>query len=308
MRLIIDTDTAGDDAFSILLALRRPDVTLEAVTIAHGNVAFDHHVRNALITLEAAGRHESVPVYLGRRAPLARAAFHAAEVFGEDGMGGAILREPRQKPEEKDAVDAIVDSVMQNPGEITILAQAPLTNIAVAVQKEPRIAKATRHLWIMGGAEEGDGNVTPAAEFNFYADPEAAKIVFGAGFAITLSTWTLTMRSGVLPEEHLAEIERMHTPLADFFRKANRAALDFMREHHRAALSTHPNSLACACMLDESLILEAEDCLVDVEIVDGPNLALSRISPTGPGQRSNARVIRRADTEKFGRMLIAALA
>ena len=308
MRLIIDTDTAGDDAFSILLALRHPGVTLEALTIAHGNVAFDHHVRNALVTLEAAGRGGRVPVYLGRRAPLSRAAFHAAEVFGEDGMGGAYFPEPSQKPETRDAVDVIVDLVMENPGEVTILAQAPLTNIAAAVQREPRLATATRHLWIMGGAEAGDGNVTPAAEFNFYADPEAAKIVFAAGFAITLSTWTLTMRSGVLPEEHLAEIGRMPTPLADFFRKANRAALDFMREHHRAALSTHPDSLTCACMLDESLILEAEDCVVDIEIADGANLALSRISPAGPGRRANARVIRRADTEKFGRMLIVTLA
>jgi len=318
MRLIIDTDTAGDDTTSILLALRHPDVRLEALTICNGNVDFDQQVENALATLEAAGRGGSVPVYAGCRKPLLRAPVDAAYVFGRDGMSGANLPKARQRPEDGHAVDAIVDLVMRNPGKITLLAQAPLTNIAAAYRKEPRIAEALKHLWIMGGTDNAIGNVTPAAEFNFYVDPEAAKIVFKAGFRITLSTWTLTMKSGVLPAEDLAEIERMGTPLSDFFLKVNAATFDYVRSRHGATLSTHPDSLTCACMIDESLILEAAECFVDVETAGELTRGYSSISspilpdhdladPGLPARKPNARVIKTADTARFGRMLVAAL-
>jgi purine nucleosidase len=140
----------------------------------------------------------------------------AAYVFGADGMSNANFAKARQRPEARHAVDAIIDLVMGNPGEITILAQAPLTNIALAFLKEPRIAKAAKHLWIMGGTDNAIGNVTPAAEFNFYVDPEAAKIVLNAGFNVTLSTWTLTLRSGILPGADLEAIARLGTPLSQF--------------------------------------------------------------------------------------------
>src|SRR5687768_2591274 len=319
MRLIIDTDTAGDDLFSILLALKHPAARLEALTICNGNIAFDQQVENALITLEAAGRGGSVPVYPGCRLPMLRKPVDAAYVFGKDGMSDGNFPKARQRPEERHAVDFIVDTVMQNPGEITILPQAPLTNIALAYLKEPRIAKAVRHLWIMGGTDNGIGNVTPAAEFNFYVDPEAAKIVLHAGFSITLSTWTLTMKSGVLSQEDFAAIESMDTPLSRFFLQVNKSTLDYTRNRHRAALSTHPDSLTCACMLDESVILEADDCLVDVETVGELTRAYCSVSsPVLPDhdladpdlvrRPANARVIKSADTAKFGKMLRAALA
>jgi purine nucleosidase len=318
MRLIIDTDTAGDDVFSILLALRQPDVRLEALTICNGNVAFEQQVENSLYTLEQAGRSWDVPVYPGCPLPMLRKPVDAAYVFGKDGMSDANFPKARQRPERRHAVDAIVDLVMQNPGEITILAQAPLTNIAVAYLREPRIARAVRHLWIMGGTDNAIGNVTPAAEFNFYVDPEAAKIVLNAGFRVTLSTWTLTMKSGVLLPDDFAEIERMDTPLSRFFLQVNKATLDYTRDRHRAALSTHPDSLTCACMLDESVILEAAECEVDVETAGEITRGYSSVSsPQLPDhdladpdlirRPHNARVIKTADTARFGQMLRTAL-
>ena len=319
MRLIIDTDTAGDDCFSILLALAHPKVKIEALTICNGNVDFDQQVENALITLEMAGRGGAAPVYAGCRIPIMRKPVDATYVFGRDGMSDANFPKARQRPEQIHAVDAIVDLVMQNPGEITILAQAPLTNIALAYLKEPRIAQAVRHLWIMGGTDNAIGNVTPAAEFNFYVDPEAAKIVLKAGFRVTLSTWTLTMKSGVLLVEDFAAIERMDTPLAKFFLQVNKATLNYTRNRHRAQLSTHPDSLTCACMLDETVILEADDCLVEVETTGELTRAYCSVSspilpehdladPALARRPANARVIKTADTAKFGSMLREALA
>jgi purine nucleosidase len=319
MRLIIDTDTAGDDCFSILLALRQPGVRLEALTICHGNVGFEQQVENALVTLEKAGRGGSVPVHPGCRLPILRRPVNAAYVFGQDGMSDAGFPKARQRPEARHAVDAIVDLVMAAPGEITVLAQGPLTNLALAYLKEPRIANAVKHLWIMGGTDNAIGNVTPAAEFNFFADPEAAKIVLNAGFSLTLCTWTLTLHSGVLPGEHLETIRRMRTPLAEFLLQVSRAIVDYTASRHGAPLLTLPDSLACACMLDETLILVSVQCVVDVETRGELALGYCNISsPVLPDQERegaglprrppNARVVKAADTVRFAEMLLRALA
>ncbi|WP_334175176.1 nucleoside hydrolase [Pseudoxanthobacter sp.] len=318
MRLIIDTDTAGDDAFSILLALKTPGVTLEAITICNGNVDFAQQTENALYTLEIAGFSGKVPVYQGCPLPLLRKPVDATEFFGADGMSDAGFPRARQRPEKTHAVDAIIDLVMSNPGEIDILAQAPLTNIATAYAKEPRIAGAVRHLWIMGGTDNALGNTTPASEFNFYVDPEAAKMVINAGFRTTLSTWTLTMRSGVLPDAALARIEAMDTPLARFFMQVSQAPFARTSVRYGRPLSTHPDSLTCAMAIDESLITEAAACLVDVETgseltrayssicvpLDEEEAKVDRLWPAG---KPNCRVVRQADTARFAEMLIAVL-
>ncbi|WP_116134443.1 nucleoside hydrolase [Tropicimonas sp. IMCC34043] len=319
MRLIIDTDTAGDDAFSILLALKAPQVTLEAITICNGNVDFLQQAENALYTLEVAGAGGKVPVYLGCPRPMLRKPVDATEFFGEDGMSDAGFPKARQRPEPDHAVDRIIDLVMSNPGEIEIIAQAPLTNIAAAYVKEPRIAQALKHLWVMGGTDNALGNTTPASEFNFYCDPEAAKIVVNAGFALTLSTWTLTMTSGLLPDPALRRIEAMDTALSRFFLRISQAPFKRTAMRYGRPLSTHPDSLTCACAIDPSVMLEAADCLVDVETQGELTRAYSSVcTPLTPAEAEidklwyadppNARVIRRADTDRFAEMLIAALA
>jgi purine nucleosidase len=307
MRLIIDTDTAGDDAFSILLAQRHPGVRLEAVTICNGNVTFTQQVENALVTLEKGGASAQVPVYPGCPRPLLRS-WTPAMFHGADGMSDANFPPARQRPEARHAVDAIIDIVMAHPGEVSIVAQAPLTNIAMAVVKEPRIAAAVKHLWIMGGTDSAIGNVTPAAEFNFYVDPEAAKIVLNAGFRVTLSTWTLTLGSGVLDAAQVAEIAAMRTPLSDFFMRVTETPRQQALERYGRVISTHPDSLTCACAIDETLILESADCVIDIETAGELTRGFSLIHPPRLGKRwperaPNARVIRRADTGRFFAML-----
>ncbi|WP_184802842.1 nucleoside hydrolase [Nitrospirillum iridis] len=318
MRLLIDTDTAGDDAFSLLLALRNPKVQLDAITICHGNVTFDQCVENALYTVEAAGRSGEVPVYPGARLPMMRKPLDAAYVFGKDGMSDANYPPAKQRPETRHAVDAIIDTVMAHPGEVTIIAQAPLTNLALAVMKEPAIAQAAKHLWIMGGTDNAVGNVTSAAEFNFYVDPEAAKIVVNAGFKASLLTWTRSMVEGVITSAELDAIAALDTPVSRFFTRVNRDSLAFSRDRQRIDGSIHPDALTCACALDESLVLEAEDCVVDVETAGTLTRGYSSVSsailpdaadadPDLAPQVPNMRVIKRADRDGFVRMMTDAV-
>ncbi len=310
-RLIIDTDTAGDDAFSLLIALRHPEVQLEAVTICNGNVAFEQQVENALYTIEISGRSGEVPVHLGSSRPI-MGRWQAATMHGTDGMSDARFPRAKQRPHERHAIDAIIDLVIANPGEISILAQAPLTNIALAYLKEPRIATAIKHLWIMGGTDNAVGNITPAAEYNFFIDPEAAKVVFGAGFPITLSTWTLTLKSGSISADDVARIERLDTPLSRFFMTVSRVPRQRALQRYGETISTHPDSLTCACIVDRNVILESVDAVVDIEVAAELTRGMSSIYPPRlverwPDRDANARVIKTADTAAFADMLVSVL-
>ncbi len=310
-RLLIDTDTAGDDAFSLLLALRHPGATLEAVTICNGNVAFEQQIENALYTIEVAGRGGEVPVYPGCPQPI-MGRWQAATMHGNDGMSEANFPRAAQRPEPRHAVDAMIDLILANPGEIEIIAQAPLTNVALAYLKEPRIARAVKHLWIMGGTDNAVGNITPAAEFNFFVDPEAAKIVLRAGFPITLSTWTLTLDSGSISAEQVERIAHLDTPLSRFFMTVSRVPRERAFERYGKTISTHPDSLTCACAIDPSLILASDDVTVDIETGGELTRGFSSVYPPRmverwPDRDANARIIRRADTGAFAEMLTSVL-
>lgn len=303
-RLLVDTDTAGDDVFSLLLALLHPEASLEAITICCGNVAFDQEVENALYTVEVAGRSGEVPVFAGCRRPLIAEWVGAEYVHGDDGMGDAHFPRATQRPEPEHAVDALVRLINDNPGELTVIAQAPLTNIAMAVTRDPTIAAKVKHLYVMGG---GEGNVTPAAEYNFYVDPEAAKIVFKAGFPLTLVTWTLTLSHGIVTSEQLAAIEALGTPLATFFGQVNRKALEFCLERGLAG-SSHPDALTCALALDPSLVTRSTRYFVDVETAGELTRGYSSIDVTGFFAREpNADVVEDVDSQAFYRMLLGVL-
>ncbi len=304
-RLIVDTDTAGDDVFSLLIALRDPRVELEAITVCCGNVGFEQEVENALYTVEQAGRSGEVPVYAGCAEPLIAEWIGAEYVHGRDGMGDSFFPKARQRPAPEHAVDELVRRIGESPGELTILAQAPLTNLAAAVVRDPSIAGKVAHLYVMGG---GVGNITPAAEYNFYVDPEAAKIVLGAGFPLTLFTWTLTRTHGVFDDRRLARIAGLGTPLAEFFGQVNRKAREFDDQVNHLGGSTHPDSMACAAIADPSLILATEDAVVDVETSGELTRGWSLIDTLGRTDRKpNARVVTDFDTDGFFELMLDVL-
>lgn len=202
-RFIVDTDTGSDDVWAIIEALRATDIVrVEAVTVVCGNLPLDLCVKNAMLAVDVAGTYVP-PVYRGMERPLLTPeAFYAPEVHGEDGLGGLDLPMPERRVETKHAMDAIIDLVMANPGQIEIVTCGPMTNLAMALLKEPRLAEGIKKVWILGGSASGVGNMTSTAEFNVYADPEAASIVLGAGMDTIWVTWDSAVgKTEITPEE-----------------------------------------------------------------------------------------------------------
>jgi purine nucleosidase len=304
-RLIVDTDTAGDDVFSLLIALRDQRAGLEALTICCGNVDFDQEVENALYTVEMAGRGGEIPVYPGCAEPLIAEWVGAEYVHGQDGMGDSFFPRAAQRAEAAHAVDELVRRINESPGELTILAQAPLTNLAVAVMRDPSIAQKVKRLYVMGG---GVGNITPAAEYNFYVDPEAAKIVLNAGFPLTLFTWSLTRTHGIFDDVKLAQIAALGTPLAEFFGQVNSKAREFDDKVNHLGGSTHPDSMACAAIVEPSLVLATEEAVVDVETAGELTRGWNLIDTLGRVDREpNATVVTDYDTEGFFELMLEIL-
>ncbi|MDA4120151.1 MAG: nucleoside hydrolase [Thaumarchaeota archaeon] len=265
IRILHDTDTAGDDVTALMLALKASNASLEAVTINCGNVAFDQQVENALYTIQVAGKSGKVPVYPGARHPLVREWETAENVHGKDGMGDSGFPRAVQRPEQKFAVDAIVDLVNSAPGEITLVATGPLTNIALAYRKDPTIAKKVKRLYFMGGTNQYLGNVTPAAEFNIWVDPDAAKIVFHSGMPMTMVGWEICLRHGLVDRPELDEIAKMPTPEAKFFTAVNRRAVEFTKEMEGKDAAPCPDSITMAIVLDPAVAKDVRAKFVDVD-------------------------------------------
>src|SRR3954462_12683862 len=216
-------------------------------------------------------------------------------------MGDSFFPKARAKPASEHAVDELVRRVNESPGELTLLAPAPLTNLAAAVVRDPGFASQVDHLVVMGG---GVGNITPAAEFNFYVDPEAAKIVAHAGFRLTLFTWTLTLSHGVFFDDDLARIDEIDTDLARFYRQVTRKAEEFERSMGVPG-TTHPDSMACAAIVDPSLVLATRPAFVDVETQGELTRGFSHIDHLSAAP--NCTVVTDYDTKRFLELFLGVL-
>jgi purine nucleosidase len=195
--IILDCDPGIDDALAIAFAHGHPDLDLRGLSTVAGNVGLARTTQNALAVSEFIGA-KGTPVTAGCATPLVRPALDARHVHGESGLGGAILPTPEYEAQKGHAIDYIIDTARAAPGEITLVATGPLTNIAMAVRKEPRLTQWVKDFVIMGGSS-GRGNVTPAAEYNIWADPEAAAAVFSAGWTVTVLGLDVTLKTGATP-------------------------------------------------------------------------------------------------------------
>lgn len=224
-KIIIDTDPGIDDAVAILLALAAKDkLDVLALTTVNGNVGIDQVTKNAFKILDVAGRAD-IPVYKGNGKPLLRENDHCEEFHGDDGLGNLDMPDSEREPENESAVDFLIRKVREEKGEITLVPIGPLTNIAEAVQRDPEFVKNVKEIVIMGGAEHG-GNMSPHAEFNFWTDPEAAKIVFEAGFE-NVTMVGLDATSYVFLSPTVRELLYLiNTPISRFIHKITRLYAD----------------------------------------------------------------------------------
>lgn len=259
---LIDTDTASDDAVALIMAVRATDVRVAAITTVAGNVNLDQATRNALYTVELC--EAQVPVYAGSAKPLVRAHEDATWFHGRDGLGDHGYQPSRRRPETEHAVDAIIDIIEANAG-LVLVTLGPLTNAALALAKKPGIASKVSRCVVMGGAPCCEGNVTPAAEFNIWVDPEAARMVFHSGIPIELIGWQLCRGVAALNPGDIDVISGWPSERARFAIASNSFARKaFMLQTGEDGICL-PDPVAMALALDPTIATSWSEHYVDVE-------------------------------------------
>jgi purine nucleosidase len=259
---LIDTDVASDDAVALIMALRAPDVRVVAITTVAGNVEVQQATRNALYTVELCG--SKVPVFVGAEKPLRRAHQSATWFHGRDGLGDHGYPPPRQSAEKTGAVDAIIAAIEANPG-LVIVTLGPQTNLALALQRKPTIASQVGRCVVMGGAPCCEGNVTPAAEYNIWVDPEAARIVMLSSLPIELVGWQTSRGESVVNQADIARIQELKNPLAHFAIECNSRAREAYKEQTGEDGISLPDPVAMSIALHPTIGTEWSEHFVEVE-------------------------------------------
>ena len=306
-RFLIDTDTASDDAVALVMALKYPEAKIEAITVVAGNVPLEQAVQNALHTVELTG--VDVPVYSGLAAPLLRPLETAQNVHGQDGMGDIGLPLYGRTPQPEHATDVIIDTINKHPGEITLVTLGPLTNVAVALLREPAIAGMVRECVIMGGTGQGYGNVTPVAEFNIWADPEAAKIVYESGMPLKMAGWDISYTYATFNPEDTARLRNIGTPLAEFIVDIQGVLTEFAIESSGLAGFDLPDPITMAIALEPEIATVTKRLFVAVETGGEWCRGQTVVDHLGvTGREPNVDVVLEANRERFLAMLHEAVA
>jgi inosine-uridine nucleoside N-ribohydrolase len=316
-RVIIDTDPGVDDALAILLALNSPELKVEALTVVPGNVEAAQGLENALKIVSLAGRCDVV-VAGGAQHPLNQKLITAQFWHGKNGLAGVELPASKCKADSRFGPDLIIEMVHKYPYELTLIPVGPLTNIALAVSKDPSIASLVHDIVIMGGSITG-GNVDGAAEANIYNDPEAAQIVFNAGWMVTMIGSDVGERT-LLTRKYLAELQANHGPESDFVAKLADFYLTRSEKSGYSGAAMY-DPLAVGTVIDPTLVT-LKDMHVDVEtrgeftrgetvanrmgsnennVLHGDHYEIEGSIPLTP----NARVCLASDADRFVNLFIS---
>ena len=303
-KIILDCDPGHDDAIAILLAACHPAIDLLAVTVVAGNQTLDKTLPNALHVCQHL--NIDVPVYGGMPLPMVREQVVADMIHGESGLDGPVFEPLTRKAEKENAVNYIIRTLMESDGDITLVPVGPLTNIAMAMRMEPRIIPKIREIVMMGGAY-GIGNITPAAEFNFYADPEAANVVFRSGVPIVMMGLDLTNQTICTPDI-IERMEKLDNKAAHMFGDIMRFTLKTANECF--GLGAGPlHDVTCVAYLIAPELFTMRDMYTVIDISHGPGYGRSICDWSGYlGKKPNSKVGITLDLEKFWDMVEEAIA
>lgn len=297
--VILDVDPGVDDALAILLALSSPELSVLGLTVVSGNVPLESGTENALRVLAFADR-EDIPVFKGADHPLKRSPVHAKRVHGESGLGAAVLK-AATRPAKEGAVGFLIESLNEHVGQVTLVALGPLTNLALAERHNSGTLNKARQIIVMGGAVSEPGNASPVAEYNFYADPDAAREVIGACGRLVVVPLDVTHRIGIGRDEIERQIAPLGTPRASFFRQATEVVVRHGREtggydgvylHDPAAVAyaIRPNLFGVESFWAD---VEAEGRLTSGQLVTDRRFGV----PDGERKGHRIRVAMEADAE-----------
>lgn len=311
-RFIIDTDTATDDAAALFIALAQPDIEILAITTVAGNIPLEKGTRNALQTLETAGR--SIPVYPGTAAPLYRPLITADGVHGKDGLGDRDLVHPSGRPENTHAVTKILELVRTYPDEVEIVALGPVTNLALAILQDREAMSRVKHIWSMGTGGFGPGNCTPVAEFNVYVDAEAYQILLTSGIGLTIAGFDLCLGDTALTRADL-DILAAGNAVMRFMEKAVSALVAYNERSGHGTFADLPDAVAMGCALWPELVRETVSvyayCCTKEEPSYGQVIFYDRTVPMSVSCEippDNAEVVKVIDPAVFKRKFMEALA
>lgn len=295
-RVLIDCDPGIDDALALLLAHVSPEIELAAVTVTGGNCSMEQGVRNALSVLDLV--RSDVPVVRGVALPLIRPPYTAPETHGDSGLGNAHLPDPSTAPADDHAVDRIIREVLRAPEPITIVAIGPLTNVALAIRREPRIVERVHEVIVMGGAFDVPGNTTPLAEFNVYVDPHAAHIVLHSGMPITIISWDITSRV-LLLQQDVDRLLEQPSPISRFIADATSFYIDFHDTYfgYTGCAINDPCALALVFRPDLAV---CDELFMDVEIASETSIGKTIADVNNVWKRPpNVRLVRSFDADAF---------
>lgn len=304
-RFLIDTDTASDDAVALVMALKHADISVGAITVVAGNMPVAQGAQNALYTVELCGAR--VPVYAGSSTPLLKPLVTAEDFHGMDGLGDRGLPLKGRSPAPGRAADVIIDTIHRFPGEITLVALGPLTNLALALRMDPSIAQEIKPCVVMGGAAQGPGNITPVAEYNIWVDPEAAHIVFSSSMPLTMVDWYVTRHYATIAPAEMAALRELGTPLAQFCCDIQQAHIAF---NQKVGIEgpVFADPLAMAIAIDPEIASERKRAFVAIETQSPLCLGQTVVDHAGVlPQEPNVEIVLSASHERFLDMLHAAV-
>lgn len=256
-KVIIDTDTGGDDASALILAAKSGNLDILGITTLAGNVDLDQAVKNALAALELAGC--DAPVYKGSSDNLNGEKINAFSVYGTDGMGDMDLIHPKGSAQDKDAVDFILETVSQNPNEIEIVAIGPATNIAKAIERDPDTMKKVKMIWSLGASGLGVGNASPVAEFNVYHDPHAYKIMLDSGIPITVVGLDMCGGDAMWTDAQFDEL-RDTNRIGEFVTSSFSKLREFYNNNQSRGRVSNCDALAMMCVVYDGFITDTIKC------------------------------------------------